>query len=75
MEYVACDFCGGNDTVEVTHQSDILHGTTDEIFTIAGSFGDVLRLPNSGPVLMHPSSVSVNLKNISYLTWVTTCFS
>ena len=49
MEYVACDFCGGNDTVEVTHQSDILHGTTDEIFTIVRCVSCGLQFVNPRP--------------------------
>ncbi len=41
MEHVACDFCGGNEAVAVTRQTDLLHRTTDEVFTIVrcGSCG------------------------------------
>jgi SAM-dependent methyltransferase len=34
MEQVSCDFCGERETTTVAHQTDILHGTTDEVFTI-----------------------------------------
>lgn len=34
MEYVKCDFCGGDDTQIVARQTDLLHRTTDEIFSI-----------------------------------------
>ena len=34
MEQVSCDFCGERDYTTVTRQTDILHRTTDETFTI-----------------------------------------
>jgi SAM-dependent methyltransferase len=34
MEQVSCDFCGEREYTTVTRQTDILHRTTDEVFTI-----------------------------------------
>ena len=34
MEQVSCDFCGERESTTVTRQTDILHRTTDEMFTI-----------------------------------------
>ena len=34
MEQVSCDFCGEREYTAVTRQTDILHRTTEEVFTI-----------------------------------------
>lgn len=34
MEHVNCDFCGADDTQVVARQTDLLHKTTDEVFSI-----------------------------------------
>ena len=49
MEQVACDFCGGSGTAEVTSQTDILHRTTDEVFTIVRCSGCGLQFVNPRP--------------------------
>jgi SAM-dependent methyltransferase len=49
MEHPACDFCGGRDAVEVTRQTDILHRTTDTIFTIVRCTGCGLQFVNPRP--------------------------
>jgi len=49
MEHVACDFCGESKTAEVTRQTDILHRTTDEVFTIVRCLGCGLQYLNPRP--------------------------
>ncbi len=49
MEHVVCDFCGNGKTVEVTRQTDILHRTTDEVFTIVRCSGCGLQYLNPRP--------------------------
>jgi len=34
LETIACDFCGSDDVVPVVRQTDKVHRTTDELFTI-----------------------------------------
>ena len=49
MEHVACDYCGGNEAVAVTRQTDLLHRTTDEVFTIVRCSGCGLQYVNPRP--------------------------
>jgi SAM-dependent methyltransferase len=34
MEYVSCDYCGSAEHAQVVRQTDLLHRTTDEVFSI-----------------------------------------
>ena len=49
MEQVACDLCGCADAVVVTRQTDILHRTTEEFFTIVRCSGCGLQYVNPRP--------------------------
>lgn len=49
MEYVSCDFCGGNDKDEVVRQTDLVHKTTEEIFSIVRCKGCGLHYLNPRP--------------------------
>jgi len=46
METVACDFCGGSEFEHVASQTDILHKTTAEIFSIVKCKGCGLQFVN-----------------------------
>lgn len=47
METVSCDFCDGNAHAHVVRQTDLLHGTTDEMFSI-------VRCENCGLHFLNP---------------------
>ncbi len=49
MEQVACDFCGEPKTEEVARQTDILHHTTEAVFTIVRCVGCGLQYLNPRP--------------------------
>ena len=49
MEQVSCDFCGERDYTTVTQQTDILHRTTDETFTIVSCNSCGLHYLNPRP--------------------------
>ncbi len=49
MEQVACDICGSTDAEEVTSQTDILHKTTTEVFTVVRCRGCGLQFLNPRP--------------------------
>ena len=49
MEQVACDLCGCAEATAVTSQTDVLHHTTDEMFTIVGCHQCGLQYLNPRP--------------------------
>jgi SAM-dependent methyltransferase len=49
VETVACDFCSCDKSVPVTQQTDLLHHTTDEVFTIVRCTGCGLQYTNPRP--------------------------
>jgi len=49
IENVACDFCGCDKTVPVAMQTDLLHHTTEEIYTIVRCIGCGLSFINPRP--------------------------
>ncbi len=49
METVSCDFCGSHEAAAVTRQTDKLHRTTDEIFTIVRCLKCGLHYTNPRP--------------------------
>lgn len=49
MENVACDFCGSREATAVARQTDFLHRTTDEVFTIVRCNGCGLHYTNPRP--------------------------
>lgn len=49
MEWVACDLCGQDSAEKVSEQSDKLHGTTDERFTVVRCRGCGLHYTNPRP--------------------------
>ena len=54
MEQVACDFCGCAEATAVTRQTDVLHHTTDEMFTIVSCNQCGLHYLNPRPTLVTP---------------------
>lgn len=51
MEYVSCDYCGCAESEVVARQTDLLHRTTDEVFSIVRCEGCGLRYTNPRPGL------------------------
>jgi SAM-dependent methyltransferase len=49
MELTACDFCGGHETTFVARQTDLLHRTTEEYFTIVRCVDCGLQYTNPRP--------------------------
>lgn len=49
MESVSCDLCGSVEALPVAHQTDKLHCTTDELFTIVRCKGCGLHYTNPRP--------------------------
>ncbi len=49
MESVACDFCAGTEYQPVAHQTDCLHGTTEEVFDIVRCVACGLHFLNPRP--------------------------
>jgi SAM-dependent methyltransferase len=51
MEYVSCDFCGGTGYKQVVRQTDLLHGTTAEMFSVVQCLACGLHFLNPRPTL------------------------
>ena len=49
MEHVDCDFCGSAEFELVVSQSDILHNTTTEVFSVVSCQGCGLQFVNPRP--------------------------
>jgi SAM-dependent methyltransferase len=49
LEYVVCDYCGGDETEKVAQQTDLLHHTTEEIFIIVKCVACGLHYTNPRP--------------------------
>jgi len=49
LETIACDFCGSTEVLPVARQTDKLHRTTDEVFTIVRCKGCGLHYTNPRP--------------------------
>ncbi|MEQ1794644.1 MAG: class I SAM-dependent methyltransferase [Nitrospira sp.] len=49
MEYVGCDYCGSAESTVVARQTDLLHKTTDEVFSIVRCQGCGLQYTNPRP--------------------------
>lgn len=54
MESVVCDFCGSAETVPVARQTDLLHRTTEELFSIVRCVDCGLQYTNPRP---EPSAI------------------
>lgn len=82
MEYVNCDFCGGDDFEEVIRQADVLHKTTTECFCIVRCRQCGLHFLNPRPEVseigkyysdeysFHAEQTGLKLTVISFLTWL-----
>ncbi len=49
METVSCDFCGSNEFVQITQQTDKLHATTQEFFKVVSCLRCGLHFTNPRP--------------------------